>query len=303
MKKLKGDKTQATKSRVKNLSAEIKQHFTNEKKYKVRQGIKPGNSKTLWEAVKIAKDLNTDELPDKMNQNGTPIDNDELAEQFAAMFEKKTTDIVSETEINDNVYNGTRKLNEQDKNFMTDVNIINAIKSLKLKNSEGYDRIPQRIILDGLSILTKPFSNLFNLIYKTNSIPEQWSMSKITPIHKKGDKNNIANYRPISNLCSMSKIFEKLIMQRIIEIEDSNNIDLTGTKQHGFKRKKSTSTAGLEIQSEIARALDSNKYTLMASLDLSSAFDIVNIKLLLKRLEIVGLPSDIIKIKCKQLFL
>ena len=89
LKKLKGDKTQSTKSRVKNLSAEIKQHFTNEKKYKVRQGIKPGNSKTLWEAVKIAKDLNTDELPDKMNQNGTPIDNDELAEQFAAMFEKR----------------------------------------------------------------------------------------------------------------------------------------------------------------------------------------------------------------------
>ena len=79
-------------------------------------------------------------------------------------------------------------------------------------------------------------------------------MSKITPIHKKGDKNNLSNYRPISNLCSMSKLFEKLIMQRIHEIEDSNNVDLTGTKQHGFKRKRSTSTAGLEIQSEIARA-------------------------------------------------
>ena len=118
-------------------------------------------------------------------------------------------------------------------------------------------------------------------------------MSKITPIHKKGDKNNIKNYRPISNLCSMSKIFEKLIMQRIIEIEDFNNVDLTGRKQHGFKRKRSTSTAGLELQSEIARALDSNQYTLMASLDLSSAFDIVNVDLLMERLKIVGLPEDI----------
>ena len=70
----------------------------------------------------------------------------------------------------------------------------------------------------------------------------------------------------------MSKIFE-----RIYEIEDMNNVDLTGTNQHGFKRKRSTSTAGLEIQSEIARALDSNKYTLMASLDLSSAFYKVNL--------------------------
>ena len=53
------------------------------------------------------------------------------------------------------------------------------------------------------------------------------------------------------------------------------NVDLTGARQHGFNRKRSTSTAGLEIQSEITRALDSNKFTLMASLDLTSVFDIV----------------------------
>ena len=85
-------------------------------------------------------------------------------------------------------------------------------------------------------------------------------------------------------------------MQRIYEIEDMNNVDLTGNRQHGFKRRKSTSTAGLEIQAEIARALDSNKFTLMASLDLSSAFDIVNIDLLLKRLPITGLPPDVINL-------
>ena len=48
---------------------------------------------------------------------------------------------------------------------------------------------------------------------------------------QKGDKNNMKNYRPIANLCSMSKIFEKLIMQRIIEIEDLNQVDLTGIIQ------------------------------------------------------------------------
>ena len=51
--------------------------------------------------------------------------------------------------------------------------------------------------------------------------------------------------------------------------------------EHGFKRRRSTSTAGLELQSEIARALDSNKFTLMASLDLSSAFDIVKLQKLI----------------------
>ena len=92
-------------------------------------------------------------------------------------------DIVAETTIDNSVYNGVRKVTVEDKNFMTGFNIRNAILSLKLKNSEGYDRIPQRILLDGVSQLTEPFLKLFTLIYTTNTIPEQWSMSKIIPIH------------------------------------------------------------------------------------------------------------------------
>ena len=134
-------------------------------------------------------------------------------------------DTASTTSIDNNVYNGSKKINEQNKNFMSEVNIRKSILSLKLKNSEGYDRIPQRILIDGMSILLEPFTKLFNLIYNSNTIPEQWSMSKIIPIHKKGDKTNFNNYRPIANLCSMSKFFEKLIMQRINEIEDTNNVD------------------------------------------------------------------------------
>ena len=52
---------------------------------------------------------------------------------------------------------------------MSEVNIRKAILSLKLKNSEGYERIPQRILLDGGAMLIKPFSKLFNLIYTTNN--------------------------------------------------------------------------------------------------------------------------------------
>ena len=67
---------------------EIKTHFRNEKKFRIRKGIKPGNNKTLWEAVKLAKDLNIVDLPDQMNLDGTPIPNEDLAEAFAKMFEK-----------------------------------------------------------------------------------------------------------------------------------------------------------------------------------------------------------------------
>ena len=90
------------------------------------------------------------------------------------------------------------------------------------------------------------------------------------------------NYRPIANLCSASKIFEKLILRRINEIQDENQEDITRNGQHGFKRNRSTLTLSLELQSIIARALDNDDFVLVASLDLSSAFDVVNVGLLLK---------------------
>ena len=62
----------------------------------------------------------------------------------------------------------------------------------------------------------------------------------------------------------------------------------------GFKRKRSTASLSLTIQTIIAQALDEDNYAIMASLDLSAAFDMVNINLLLKRMAIMGLPDDII---------
>ena len=113
---------------------------------------------------------------------------------------------------------------------------------------------------------------------------------------QKRQKNDSSNYRPISNLCSVTKNFEKLLLERIKEIERLEGVDLTGTFQHGFKTNKSTETACLEIQSRIAENCDENKYVAVATLDLTAAFDVVNIDLLLRRLVMMGLPNQITKI-------
>ena len=74
--------------------------------------------------------------------------------------------------------------------------------------------------------------------------------------------------------------------QRIVEIEEESEVDLTHEAQHGFNRTKST-TAGLTIQSALARALDQGKFAIVANIDLSSAFDLVNINLGIKRMQII----------------
>ena len=176
---------------------------------------------------------------------------------------------------------------------MTKENITACLKELKTKNCEGFDRIPLRILKDGADVLSGPFSVLFSKIYKTKIIPDQWKIAKVIPLYKKGDKSEMSNYRPISNLCSASKVFERLILKRLEQIEKDNDIDLTGKEQHGFKKNLSTTTAGLTLQSLIARNLDDDLYAAMASLDLSAAFDLVNLDLLMKRLKILGLPKDV----------
>ena len=104
-------------------------------------------------------------------------------------------------------------------------------------------------------------------------------------MHKKGNKQDVSNYRPISNLCSVLKVFEKLVQKRLEKIGEENNIDITGEQQHGFKKNRSTITAGLTIQSIISRKMDEDNFVVMSSLDLSAAFDLVNLDLLLKRLK------------------
>ena len=235
-------------------------------------------------------------LPETLFENKVKLDPANHATAFANFFSNKVNTIVNQTHVDPGVYNGLPKINCECSFFMSPADILECLKTIKTKNCEGFDRIPQRVLSDGAEYLITPLGGLFKRIYEQKTIPQQWSVSKVIPIHKKGLKSDIENYRPIANLCSTSKLFEKLILKRILSIEKMNDVDITGKQQHGFKRNKSTTTLSLQIQSLISRALDEDKHVLMASIDLSAAFDVVNIDLLLERLRIVGLPVDVVEL-------
>ena len=120
--------------------------------------------------------------------------------------------------------------------FMQKSDVKKCLDELSNKKCEGFDRLPVCFIKDSKDIILDPLSSLFSKIYSTGQIPEQWKVSKIIPIFKKGSKNEIENYRPIANLCSASKIFERLILNQIHYLESTNKLDLTGKQQHGFKK-------------------------------------------------------------------
>ena len=94
---------------------------------------------------------------------------------------------------------------------INDEEIIKAIKALKDDSSPGLDGISVKILKLNIHSLIKPLSHIFNLAIATSTIPECFNISVITPIHKKGDKCNIENYRPISQISNIAKSFEKII--------------------------------------------------------------------------------------------
>ena len=93
-----------------------------------------------------------------------------------------------------------------------------------------------KVLVDCGNLLAPNITNLLNKIFETRDIPDQWKVSKILPLHKKGDKKDINNYRPISNICSLAKMFEKTVLYKLSELERINSIDLTNKNQHGFKK-------------------------------------------------------------------
>jgi len=131
-----------------------------------------------------------------------------------------------------------------------------------------------------------------NMIYVTKTIPNQWKVARILPLNKKGAKNNFNNYRPISNLCVATKIFEKCILKHIGSLAEEGN--LFTERQHSFRKGRSTISAARVLQREISKAMDDNNYVAVVSLDLSSAFDVVNTELLLTHVTKMGLPQDVV---------
>ena len=168
--------------------------------------------------------------------------------------------------------------------------IINLIKS---NVATGYDNIPSKIIKMTKEILSPLFADLINLSYKTGTFPDSLKIAVVTPIFKENDKNEIKNYRPISILPVISKIFEKSATKQLSEYLEKNT--LLSPLQHAYRKYHSTVTCLFELLNNIYEKLDNKKMVAIVSLDLSKAFDSINHQLLLQKLENLNLDKNSIK--------
>lgn len=98
-----------------------------------------------------------------------------------------------------------------------------VLKKLKRKPCAGYDKIPMLVIKDSKYIIQGALQRIFNTINEQKCFPGVWKIAKIKPLHKKGKKEDITNYRPISNLNSISKIYELCMLNYIKKLQKKWN--------------------------------------------------------------------------------
>jgi hypothetical protein len=139
--------------------------------------------------------------------------------------------------------------------------------------------------------LIEPLSIIVDTVLSSGIHPENLKICKVIPIFKKGSKLLPANYRPISLLSNINKIIEKVVFKRIFSHVQSNN--LIHKNQYGFRPKHSTNHALINITETVRNALDENKFACAVFIDFQKAFDTVNHKILLQKLNYFGITGTI----------
>ncbi len=159
--------------------------------------------------------------------------------------------------------------------------------SLKPTKAAGPDHISPRVLKELAEELYLPLSKFFQHSLDSGTVPKQWKRALVTPIFKKGDKHNPANYRPVSLTAVCCKILEHIVSKSILTHLESNHI-LTDD-QHGFRHRRSCETQLILFVDELLQGMCEGKQMDAVVMDFSKAFDMVPHKSLLVKLRSYGI--------------
>lgn len=174
--------------------------------------------------------------------------------------------------------------------FLTKVDpleILKIINNLKNKKSCGIDEIPPTLLKQCAEELALPLCLLINQSFDDGIFPDTLKISLVKPLHKKNSKTDPNNYRPIALLPTASKIFEKVMYDRVYKF--CEKYDIFDATQHGFRKKMSTTLAVFNYIQETLNIINKKQYAVGLLLDMCKAYDKVKFNILLNKLYDIGI--------------
>ncbi|OWF47171.1 RNA-directed DNA polymerase from transposon BS [Mizuhopecten yessoensis] len=149
--------------------------------------------------------------------------------------------------------------------------IMDVLQILKLGKASGQDEISHYMLKNVCHTICKPLELLFNISLSAGVYPKLWKLAKVMPLFKKGDRHSPLNYRPISLLSTVGKVFERVIFKHIYNYFFENS--LFYKYQSGFLPGHSTVYQLIEMYHNICLSLEEKKHTCIVFCDISKAFD------------------------------
>jgi hypothetical protein len=307
LRKYRASPSEDNKTRFKQYSKRLKKIVLLTQKSQNDYYIKKSanKSKATWNIVNNPKTVHPKENITQITHNGNIIKNPKLiAETFNNYFidqiqssqnSKNNTNDINNVPPNNNsqIYN-TLTYSSSRSLFMKPTNpndILNIMNSLNNTNSTGYDGICTKIVKRVAPLIASHMSYIINLCIEQGVFPEKLKLAIVRPLFKKGDKENMDNFRPIALLNVFSKIIEKVIYNSINQYFESNN--LFAQEQKGFRKNKSINMAIFDLLQEIMTNIDRQHSVCALYMDLTKAFDFVDHTILMRKLHNYGIRGNI----------
>lgn len=250
------------------------------------------NSKKLWTTIKTItnyskeKNINSQDL---LSANSSPKSSINAANEFFASVGSRLAQSIPPTPPFRNI-SEHKEISSCNSFVLLKVDcgeVKRIILNLKCDCRAGWDNISSGFLQRVVDFVAPVLTMLINRCLEAGVFPNALKKSILVPIHKAGDTDCVNNYRPISILTSLSKIFERIINSRLIKYLESKK--LLSPSQYGFRADKSTDDALHDFTTFLVRKMDANEKCITIFLDLAKAFDTVCISKLLNKLNCMGI--------------